>query len=158
MATTRQRQLKLEILGLLARPSLSIGARLAVRTRLEVLDPFLGHTSQIYREPAPKLFGGTAQQLYEDLRNQGLRIWNQIKQVALLEDQKATGDYPETERLLADLRQLNEEYLALVLPRIEELLVPADKRRVQTIAASSVSPAVTRYEIGSGDHSYHSIQ
>jgi hypothetical protein len=175
---------------------LSIGARLAVRTRLEVLDPFLGHTSQIYRdkvlstgpegevsrknpvggrllealdailqeafshgmrpdEPAPKLFEGTAQQLYEDLRNQGLRIWKQIKQVALLEDQKATGDYPETERLLAELRQLNEEYLALVLPRIEELLVPVDKRRVQTIAVSSVSPAVT---MGSGDHPYHSIQ
>jgi hypothetical protein len=29
---------------------LSIGARLAVRTRLQVLDPFLGHISQIHRD------------------------------------------------------------------------------------------------------------
>jgi hypothetical protein len=40
-----------------------------------------------------------------------------------------TGDYSETERLLAELKQINEDYLALALPRIEDLLVPAEKRR-----------------------------
>ena len=45
-----------------------------------------------------------------------------------------------------------------MLPRIEELLVPVDKRRVKTIAVSTVSPAVTTYEMGFGDHPYHGIQ
>jgi len=177
---------------------LSIGARLAVRTRLEVLDPFLRHTSQIYRdkvlstrpenevsrknpvgarlvealdaiyqealshgmrpgEPAPKLFEGPAQQIYVDLRNRGIRIWDQIKQVAPREDQKATGKYPETERLLAELSQINEDYLALVLPRIEELLVPAEKRRVKTVADSTSNHAVRQQEAGFADHHYHGV-
>ena len=172
---------------------LSIGARLAVRTRLEVLDPFLGHTSQIYRdkvlnrrpenevsrknpvggrlvealdaiwqealshsmrpgEPSPKLFEGPAQQIYEDLRNRGVRIWDQIKQAAPREDRKATGNYPETERLLAELNQINEDYLALVLPRIEELLVPVEKRSVKTIAVSTADHAARRHEAEFGIH------
>jgi hypothetical protein len=172
---------------------LSIGARLAVRTRLEVLEPFLGHTSQVYRdkvlstrpenevsrknpvgarlvealdaiwqealshgmrpgEPAPKLFEGPAQQIYEDLRNRGIRVWDQIKQVAPREDRKATGKYPETERLLSELNQINEDYLALVLPRIEELLVPVEKRRVKAIAVSTANHAARGHETGFGMH------
>jgi hypothetical protein len=177
---------------------LSIGARLAVRTRLEVLDPFLGHTSQVYRdkvlstrpedevsrknpvgarlvealdaiwqealshgmrpgEPAPKLFEGSAQQIYEDLRNEGVRVWDQIKQVAPREDRKATGKYPETERLLVKLNQINEDYLALVLPRIEELLVPTEKKRVKTIALSTANHAVRQQEAGFADHPHYGI-
>jgi TIR domain len=177
---------------------LSIGARLAVRTRLEVLDPFLGHTSQVHRdkvlstrpenevsrknpvggrlvealdaiwqealshgmrpdEPAPKLFEGPAQQVYEDLRNRGVWVWDQIKLVAPREDRKANGNYPETERLLAELDQINEDYLALVLPRIEELLVPAEKRHVKIIAVSPGIHAVRQDEAGFGDHSHHGI-
>jgi hypothetical protein len=176
---------------------LSVGARLAVRTRIEVLDPFLGHTSQIYRdkvlsarpenevsrknpvggrlvealeaiwqeamshgvrpdETAPKLFDGSDQQTYEDLRNRGLRIWQQIKQIAPSEDRRATGNYPETERLLAELSQINEDYLALALPRIEELLVPLGKRHVKTIAVSNDSHAVTTYETNR-DPPYHGV-
>ena len=176
---------------------LSVGARLAVRTRLEVLDPFLGHTSQIYRdkvlstrpenevsrknpvggrlvealeaiwqeaishgvrpdETAPKLFEGSDQKIYEDLRNRGLRIWHQIKQIAPSEDRRASGNYPGTERLLAELSRINEDYLALVLPRIEELLVPLEKRRVKTIAVSSDSHAAGTFEAGGG-HPYHGI-
>jgi len=176
---------------------LSVRARLAVRTRLEVLDPFLGHTSQIYQdkvlsarpenevsrknpvggrlvealdaiwqealshgmrpdEPAPQLFEGPAQQIYDDLRKRGVLVLNQIKQVAPQEDQKATGDYPETERLLAELNQINEDYLAIVLPRIEELLVPQEKRYVKSIVeCSSDSHAVTTSEAEFGKHSYH---
>jgi hypothetical protein len=148
---------------------LSIGARLAVRTRLEVLDPFLGRTSQVHRqkvlstrpedevsrnnpvggrvvealdaiwrealshgmrpeEPAPKLFEGAAQNSYESIRNRGIEVCNELKRVAQMEDERGKGDYPETERLLADLKKVNEDYLALMLPRIEELLVPAEKK------------------------------
>ena len=96
-------------------------------------------------EPAPKLFEGQAQQVYEDLRNRGVRIWDQIKRVAPREDRKATGSYPETEQLLAELSQINEHYLALVLPRIEELLVPVKKRRVKTIAVS-INNATRQHE------------
>ena len=163
-----------------------------------MLEPFLGHTSQIYRdkvlstgpenevsrknpvgarlvealdaiwqetlshgmrpdEPPPKLFEGSAQQIYEDLRNQGVRIWDQIKQVALREDRKATGKYPEMERLLVKLNQINEDYLALVLPRIEELLVPVEKRRIKPIADSTGNRAVRQREAGFADHRHHGI-
>lgn len=178
---------------------LSVRARLAVRTRLEVLDPFLGHTSQIYRdkvlstspenevsrknpvggrlvealdaiwqealshgmkpdEPAPKLFEGPTQQIYEDLRKRGVLVLNEIEQIAPQEDQKATGDYPETERLLGELNQINEDYLAIVLPRIEELLVPMERRCGKTIATSSESRAVMTSEAEFGNQPYHFIQ
>jgi hypothetical protein len=148
---------------------LSVGATLAVRTRLEVLDPFLGHTSQVYKnkikssrpedaisrqspvggrivealdaiwqeavshgvrpgEAAPPLFEGATQQEYEKLRSAGLESWERIKKVALAEDEERTGRYPKTERLLTELKQINEDYLAVVLPRIEELLVPAERK------------------------------
>ena len=158
---------------------LSNGARLAVRTRLEVLDPFLGHTSQIYREkilsnrpedevarkspvggrllealdaiwrealshgtrpdePAPPLFEGAAQFSYENIRNRGLQIWEELKHAAQQEDEMGKGDYTQTERLLAELKEVNEDYLALVLPRIQELLVPADKRPTNTISDTKI--------------------
>jgi len=146
---------------------LSIGARLAVRTRLEIIDPFLGRVSQTQQdklrstreedaigrrfaiggrlvealhtilrealshglrpdEPAPILFDGHAQQRYEDIRDRGEQAWSKLEEAANQDDR--TGDYAETERVLANLKQLNEDYLALVLPRIEELLVPKEKR------------------------------
>jgi hypothetical protein len=156
---------------------LSFGARLAVRTQLEVVDPFLGRTSQIYREkvqstrpedevsrnnpvggrivealdaivhealshdmgePSPMLFEEkTAQVSFEEIRKQGSQAWEELKVVARREDQNGKGEYPETERLLANLKKLNEDYLALALPRIEELLVPPEKRRTKTTADAS---------------------
>jgi hypothetical protein len=147
---------------------LSIGARLAIRTRLEILDPFMGRVSQTQQEkirsireeyqigrnfriggrlvealntiireaashglrpdePAPILFDGSAQQRYEEIRDRGMNAWTRLEEAGKEGDR--TGDYSETERLLAELKQINEDYLALVLPRIEDLLVPAEKRR-----------------------------
>jgi TIR domain len=164
---------------------LSIGARLAVRTRLEVIDPFLGRTSRLYREkvlsrrpedevsrknpvgarmlealdaiwqealshglrpdePAPVLFEGSDQRSYEELRNRGMEIWDRLKDVATREDQKGTGEYPETEQLLMDLKHLTQDYLALVLPRIEELFIPAEKRRTRPSPALRRGPTADR--------------
>jgi len=149
---------------------LSIGARLAIRTRLEVLDPFIGRVSltqqeklqstrdedeigrkfriggrlvealnTILREAAshgvragddpPILFDGNAQHRYEEIRYRGEQAWNKLEEVAAQGDR--AGDYSETERLLVELKEINEDYLALVLPRIEELVVPIAKRRVR---------------------------
>jgi hypothetical protein len=157
---------------------LSNGARLAVRTQLEVLDRYLGHTSEIYlekvtstrpedevarnspvgsrvvktldailceavshgtrpNEHAPLLFEGERQSTYENIRTREIQVLNELKRVAEQEDERGTGEYPETERLLADLKTVNEDYLALVLPRIKELLVPEEKRRTETITSFS---------------------
>ena len=143
---------------------LSVGIRLAVRTRLEVLDPFLGRMSQVHRDkmlskrprdaiarcnpvglrvtealdailqealahgmrpdgPPPTLFEKPAQQQkYEEVRNRALASWYGLKEKALEEDQKGTGEYPESERLLAELDKYNQAYLELCLPRLRELL------------------------------------
>jgi TIR domain len=149
---------------------LSIGARLAIRTRLEIIDPFIGRVSQtqkdklnstrdedkigrkfgiggrlvealdtIVREASshgvrinddpPILFDGSAQHQYEEIRHRGEQSWSGLEEAARQGD--LTGDYSETERLLGELKQINEDYLALVLPRIEELLVPAKKRHAR---------------------------
>jgi TIR domain len=147
---------------------LSIGARLAIRTRLEILDPFVGRVSQMQQEksrstrdedevgrtfkigtrlvevlgtiireadshgvrsgdPAPILFAGADQLHYEEIRHRTTQGWSKLQEEAKEDDRR--DDYTETERLLNELKQTNEDYLALVLPRIEELLVPAEKRR-----------------------------
>jgi hypothetical protein len=154
--------------GLIQR--LSIGARLAVRTRLEVIDPFIGRVSQIQQDKSrstrdedeigrkfgvggrlaealdtiireaashgvrpeddpPTLFEGLDQQRYENLRRHAVQDWSRLGDAAKQGD--LDGDYSETERLLITLKEANEEYLELVLPRIEQLLVPEKKRRVR---------------------------
>ena len=144
---------------------LSVGIRLAVRTRLEVLDPFLGRMSQVHREKVlsnrprdaiakrnpvgarvtealdailqeslahgmrpnddpPRLFDDQAQQdKYEEIRKCALNSWYDLKEKALEEDKKKTGEYPESERLLAELYKYNQAYLDLSLPRLQELLM-----------------------------------
>jgi hypothetical protein len=142
---------------------LSVGIRLAVRTRLEVLDPFLGRMSQVHRtkvlsdsardliarrnpvggrvtealdailqeafahgmrpqDVPPILFEKPAQQQYEEIRKHATGVWDELKEKALEEDQKGTGEYPESERLLAELDRYNQAYLDLSLPRLGELL------------------------------------
>ena len=156
--------------GLLQR--LSIGARLAVRTRLEILDPFIGSLSQpelsardrdgrdlgarlvetlnaIVREAAahgvrpdvqaPTLFDGSAQNRYEEIRDRGVDIWNKLEEAAKQGDR--TGNYADTKGLLKGLTQINEDYLALVLPRLEELLVPAEKRHPPMISGKATPVA-----------------
>jgi hypothetical protein len=73
---------------------------------------------------APTLFEGPSQRDYEQLRSDALATWEDLKQKAAEEDQKRTGEYPESERLLAKLKKLNEAYLELALPRLKELLTP----------------------------------
>jgi hypothetical protein len=142
---------------------LSDGIRLAVRTRLEVLDPFLGRMSQVHDEkvlskeprdeiarsipvgarvtealdtilqealahgvrsggPAPKLFEGPAQREYEKLRDGSLASGQKLMMKAKEEDQKGTGEYPETEQLLDELNRHIQAYLGLSLPRLRKLL------------------------------------
>jgi len=88
-------------------------------------------------EDAPLLFEGEAQSTYENIRAREIQVLNELKRVAEQEDESGKGEYPETERLLADLKTVNEDYLAMVLPRIEELLVPEEKRRTDTITGPS---------------------
>jgi TIR domain len=143
---------------------LSVGIRLAVRTRLEVLDPFLGRMSEVHRDKVlskrprdviarrnpvggrvtealdailqeslahgmrpndvpPILFERPVQQQkYEEIRNGAVACWHELKEKALEEDRKGTGDYPQTERLLVELDKYNQAYLDLSLPRLRELL------------------------------------
>jgi hypothetical protein len=78
-------------------------------------------------EAAPKLFANaTDQQAYELARDDSIRVWERLKTVALAEDKTGLGDYDETERLLAELRAANEQYLAIALPRLNELCAPAE--------------------------------
>jgi hypothetical protein len=62
------------------------------------------------------------QQKYEEIRNRALVSWYGLNEKALEEDQKGTGEYPESERLLAELEKYNQAYLDLSLPRLRELL------------------------------------
>jgi hypothetical protein len=80
-------------------------------------------------EKPPELFEGQAQAEYEELVRQGTQTWQSLNDAATKGDQD--GDYSETERLLGELKRINENYLALVLPRIEYLLVPAKKQHTQ---------------------------
>jgi hypothetical protein len=62
------------------------------------------------------------QQKYEEIRNRAVALWHELKEKALEEDKKGTGQYPESERLLAELDKYNQAYLDLSLPRLRELL------------------------------------
>jgi hypothetical protein len=74
-------------------------------------------------DPPPTLFARPAeQQEYEEIRNRAQASWFGLKEKALKEDQKGTGEYPESERLLTELDRYNQEYLDLCLPRLQELL------------------------------------
>ena len=73
-------------------------------------------------DPPPTLFEEPAQQEYEELRDRALVSWLGLKEKAQEEDQKGTGEYPESERLLGELNKCNQAYLDLSLPRLRELL------------------------------------
>jgi hypothetical protein len=51
-----------------------------------------------------------------------MAAWLGLKEKAQEEDRKGTGEYPESERLLAELDKSNQAYLDLSLPRLGELL------------------------------------
>jgi hypothetical protein len=65
-----------------------------------------------------------------------LRIWERLKNVAQREDKRGKGIYKGTEKLLSELKEKNEQYLKLALPRLNELLVADDTgaRRVGTLS------------------------
>jgi len=73
-------------------------------------------------EPAPILFSDPAEQdEYERIRSDGTQIWKDLKKAAEAEDKNGTGIYVETEKLLLDLKRLNDRYLKLALPRLNVL-------------------------------------
>jgi len=88
---------------------------------------------------APTLFDGSAQNRYEEIRDRGVDIWNKLEEAAKQGDR--TGNYADTKGLLKGLTQINEDYLALVLPRLEELLVPAEKRHPPMITGKATPVA-----------------
>ena len=74
-------------------------------------------------EPTPVLFSDpVGQDQYECLRNEAVRVWDEIKDAAEEEDKLGTGTYLRTEGLLLDLKRLNDQYLKLALPRLNRLL------------------------------------
>jgi len=72
--------------------------------------------------PPPRLFEEPAQTKYEEVRNRSLTTWQELKIKAQEEDQRGTGEYPETERLLDELNRSVQAYFDISLPRLRELL------------------------------------
>lgn len=74
-------------------------------------------------ETPPILFSDPAEQdEYERMRNDGFQIWTNLKNAAEGEDKIGDGTYAETEKLLLDLKRLNDRFLKLALPRLNVLL------------------------------------
>jgi hypothetical protein len=74
-------------------------------------------------ETPPILFSDPAEQdEYEHIRSDGFQIWTNLKNTAEAEDKIGAGTYAETEKLLLDLKRLNDRYLKLALPRLNVLL------------------------------------
>jgi hypothetical protein len=72
---------------------------------------------------SPRLFDRQAEQKrYEEIRDEGNRLWAEIEKVAEAEDSEARGKYVRTEKLLCELKKLNHEYLEVALPRLGSLL------------------------------------
>ena len=89
-------------------------------------------------EAPPSLFADPADQAsYEQIRTDSLRIWQRLKIVAEREDNARTGRYPGTEELLAELKAVNNRYLTIALPRLNELLVPDKSSKRQSNGTSS---------------------
>jgi len=86
-------------------------------------------------ETSPILFSDLAEQdEYEQIRTESLQIWRDLKNTAETEDKIGAGSYVETEKLLLELKRLNDRYLKLALPRLNVLLgsgceIPRDPTR-----------------------------
>jgi len=75
------------------------------------------------KAPPPRLFADQAEQRrYQNIRDRGILLWDELAKAATKEDQEGRGRYVETERLLAELRKMNDEYLKVALPRLDALL------------------------------------
>jgi hypothetical protein len=74
-------------------------------------------------QPPPNLFPDPKQQAaYEQIRTEGVRIWEVLKETTTREDAEGSGKYYETEKLLRDLKGINERYLELAVPHLNHLL------------------------------------
>ncbi len=74
-------------------------------------------------EPPPRVFPNNAEQkLYEGIRAKGIRLWDELAMAAKKEDQEAKGKYVQSEKLLAELKKVNFQYLEIALPRLKALL------------------------------------
>lgn len=88
-------------------------------------------------EAPPILFPNPSDQAaYEQIRVDSFRIWERLKDVAQREDKEGKGIYKDTEKLLSELKEKNEQYLKLAIPRLNELLVADDTgaRRAGTLS------------------------
>jgi hypothetical protein len=96
-------------------------------------------------DPPPNLFASRSdQRAYERIRSDSIRLWEQLRSEAAAEDRARNGSYRETERLLTKLGELNDKYLRLALPRLNELMASeaADDRLLgvpPTFAADNVT-------------------
>jgi hypothetical protein len=73
-------------------------------------------------EPPSILFVPAEQDEYERIRSDAVQILTDLKNTAEAEDKLGAGTYTETEKLLLDLKRLNDRYLKLALPRLNVLL------------------------------------
>jgi hypothetical protein len=80
-------------------------------------------------QPPPRLFSNRVQQKqYQDIRAKGVRLWDELAKTAVKEDHEGSGRYGETERLLSELKKINDEYLEMAVPRLAVLLRSEDER------------------------------
>jgi hypothetical protein len=149
---------------------LANGLRLAVRTRLEVLDKYRGvvaressrlaHSqdpaealgklhplgSRILESmrtivleaelqgskldaPAANLFQDDAEQaLYEEMRNRFRSWFEDFRAATSSEDKESEGKYIETERLLDELYNMNQQYIAIAAPTFLSMLEASHKQ------------------------------
>jgi hypothetical protein len=78
-------------------------------------------------QATPKLFSKAAEQAeYKRLRERGISLLRKLEDVADSEDAAGTGEYIETEKLLLELKQVNEQYLALAVPQLNVLLCSSE--------------------------------
>jgi hypothetical protein len=77
--------------------------------------------------PTAMFANSTEQSAYEKIRADGIRIWANLKTVTALEDAEAAGTYTESEKLLQELRDVNERYLRLAVPHLDQMLAPETK-------------------------------
>jgi TIR domain len=76
------------------------------------------------QDTPPSLFSDPSDQaVYEQVRAESVRIWQRLKVMADLEDKDGAGKYTGTEKLLTEMKALNDRYLRLALPRLNALLV-----------------------------------
>jgi hypothetical protein len=99
----------------------SVGIRM-IKALQAITDEAVAHGFRP-KEGAPRFFSNRAEQkLYEDIRDKGIRLWDELINTARKEDLEGKGKYIQSERLLTQLKTINSQYLEIALPRLRVLL------------------------------------